>query len=163
MLSLRKVLINLKIASVLICISVAYVLPLMAKSIEQPLILKIPKPRAAFDISHDYHLSLLKMALVEAAKGRAIPQFEILPTGMSQGRAIIELMKGDLLDVYWLGSDQETDEKLRAIKIPTTRGLIGYRKFLINSAAKTAFDQVQSIDDFLYSLQTSIYIEFTME
>ena len=118
-----------------------------AQDAEQQLVLKIPKSRSAFDISHDYHLTLLNMALVQAAKGRVIPKFEILTERMSQGRASIELMKGEMLDVYWLGSDQETDGKLRAIKIPTTRGLIGYRKFIIKRESFEAFEQVKSVDD----------------
>lgn len=118
-----------------------------AKSLDQSFTLKIPKARAAFDISHDYHLTLLNMALVQAAKGRAVPKFKIVNVRMSQGRASVELMKGDMLDVYWLGSDLETDEKLRAIKIPTTRSLIGYRKFIINKESLKAFDKVKSIED----------------
>lgn len=118
-----------------------------AQDLAQQRVLKIPKPRTAFDISHDYHLTLLNMALVAAAKGRAIPKFEILTKGMSQGRASIELMRGEMVDVYWLGSDQETDDKLRAIKIPTTRGLIGYRKFIIKRESLAAFEQVKSVED----------------
>lgn len=118
-----------------------------AQGYEQPFVLKIPKSRTDFDISHDYHLTLLNMALVQAAKGRVVPKFEILESRMSQGRASIELMQGKMLDVYWLGSDLETDEKLRAIKIPTTRGLIGYRKFIIKRQSLEAFEQVKSVED----------------
>lgn len=118
-----------------------------AQVIEQQLVLKIPKPRSTFDISHNYHLTLLNMALVKAAKGRLVPTFEIIETRMSQGRASSELIKGELLDVYWLGSDQDTNEQLRAVKIPTTRGLIGFRQFIINSESLSDFDQVSSVED----------------
>lgn len=140
----------MKPAFLLIFFSVIYFIyssTIHAQDFEQQFVLKIPKPRATFDISHDYHLTLLNMALVQAAKGRVVPKFEILKTRMSQGRASIELMKGEMLDVYWLGSDQETDEKLRAIKVPTTRGLIGYRKFIINRESVEAFDKVKSVED----------------
>lgn len=118
-----------------------------AQNFEQKFVLKIPKPRSSFDISHDYHLTLLNMALVQAAKGRVVPKFKILKEIMSQGRARLELMKGEMIDVYWLGSDHDTNEKLRAIKIPTTRSLIGYRKFIINLESLEAFEKVKSVED----------------
>jgi hypothetical protein len=42
------------------------------------------------------------MALAPKAKGKVVPKFEILKTRMSQGLACIELMKGEMLGVYWL-------------------------------------------------------------
>lgn len=140
----------MKPAYLLLFFSVIYFIhssTINAQNLEQQFVLKIPKSRSTFDISHDYHLTLLNMALVQAAKGRVVPKFEILKTRMSQGRARIELMKGEMLDVYWLGSDLETDEKLRAIKIPTTRSLIGYRKFIINRESLAAFEEVKSVED----------------
>lgn len=140
----------MKPAYFLILLSVIYFIhssTINAQDFEQQFVLKIPKSRSTFDISHDYHLTLLNMALVQAAKGRVVPKFEILKTRMSQGRASIELMKGEMLDVYWLGSDKETNERLRAIKIPTTRSLIGYRKFLINRESLEAFEKVKSVED----------------
>jgi len=118
-----------------------------AQNVEQQFVLKIPKPRSSFDISHDYHLTLLNMALVQAAKDRVVPKFEILKAVMSQGRSRLELMKGEMIDVYWLGSDHDTNEKLRGIKIPTTRSLIGYRKFIINLESLEAFEKVKSVED----------------
>lgn len=118
-----------------------------AENLKNNAVLKIPKPRSNFDISHDYHLTLLNMALTEAAQGRPVPTFKILNSVMSQGRATIELINGDTVDVYWLGADQALDKQLRAIKIPTTRGLIGYRKFIIRQSSVQAFDQVNSISD----------------
>lgn len=110
-------------------------------------VLNIPKARSSFDISHDYHLTLLKMALVQAANGRTLPTLAVMTTRMSQGRAMAELVKGEMLDVYWLGSDKSTDRQLRAIKIPTTRGLIGFRNFIIHKDSIDHFDKVSSLAD----------------
>lgn len=110
-------------------------------------VLKVPKARSSFDISHDYHLTLLNMAMAQAAKGRPVPTLEVMTTRMSQGRAITELVKGEILDVYWLGSDKATDRQLRAIKIPTTRGLIGFRNFIIHRDSIDLFDKVTSVAD----------------
>lgn len=120
---------------------------LQAESIKSLQVLKVPKSRSSFDISHDYHLTLLNMALVQAAKGRPVPKLEVMASRMSQGRAMAELVKGEMLDVYWLGSDITTDEKLRAVRVPTTRGLIGYRKLIIHNSAIDDFDKVTSVVD----------------
>ena len=109
-------------------------------------IIRIPKQRSTFDISHDYHKTLLLMALQKAAEGKIVP--EIIDTlAMSQGRAIVELMKGEMIDVYWLGTSKTLESDLLPIKIPTTRGLIGYRKFIIHKDSIEAFNKIKTIDD----------------
>lgn len=109
-------------------------------------IIKIPKQRSTYDISHDYHKTLLHMALKKAANGRKIP--EIIDTlAMSQGRAIVELTKGEMLDVYWLGTSKNLESDLLPIKIPTTRGLIGYRKFIIHKDSIEEFNKIKTIED----------------
>jgi hypothetical protein len=110
------------------------------------MILRIPQPRSSIDDAHDYHVSLLKLALQKAANGRAVPEFEA-DFEMEEGRAWQELQSGRLVDVFWLGADKNRDNTLRTIKIPTTRGLIGYRKFIIRRQDQTKFDQVKSLHE----------------
>ncbi|NVK25087.1 MAG: hypothetical protein HWE10_09185 [Gammaproteobacteria bacterium] len=107
--------------------------------------IKTPPPRSSFDVSHDYHIKLLSHALTYSAPKQSIEFVQSVP--MSQGRAEAELIKGKSLDVYWFGTNTEIEQKLRAIKIPTTRGLIGFRKLLINKDLKSKFDHVTSLDD----------------
>lgn len=142
-------LLNMKSFNIII-LFIVYFLSLTlvkAESFKPLQVLKVPKSRSSFDISHDYHITLLNMALVEAAKGRPVPKLEVMTSRMSQGRAMAELVKGEMLDIYWLGSDIATDKKLRAIRVPTTRGLIGFRKFIIHHSAIDDFDDVNSVAD----------------
>ncbi len=108
--------------------------------------LMVPKPRFNGDLSHDYHIQLLKLALAAGADGRPVPsinaEFE-----MEEGRATIELRKGSLIDVFWMGTDAEKERTLKAIKIPTTRGLIGFRKFIIRQQDKVVFDRIETLTD----------------
>lgn len=106
--------------------------------------LRIPQARSSFDISHDYHKTLLTKALTVAANGREVPKL-ISTMQMSQGRAAQELMKNELIDVYWLGTDKLLEQNLRAIKVPTTRGLIGFRKFIIHKDSITTFDNITTL------------------
>lgn len=116
------------------------------KTTAEEFTIQIPKPRSAFDISHDYHQKLLSMALNKAAKGRKIPKINAIAE-MSQGRAKAELIKGKLINLYWFGTSLEMENDLRAIQVPTTKGLIGYRKFLIRKDTKPTFDNIKNLDD----------------
>lgn len=108
--------------------------------------LKIPMPRYENDLSHQYHVTLLKMALQHSSIDDELPSFEY-EFEMSEGRAVMELMKGKLIDVYWLGADQDRERDLRAIPIPTTRGLIGFRQFIIQRNALGQFEKIRNIKD----------------
>ncbi|KMT64924.1 transporter substrate-binding domain-containing protein [Catenovulum maritimum] len=107
-------------------------------------ILNIPKARSDLDLSQDYHKQLLLLALNKAANGRAIPTLNSVAE-MSQGRARQELFRGNLIDVYWLGTSIIDERDLRAIKVPTTKGLIGYRKFIIKKQSIAKFDQIKNL------------------
>jgi hypothetical protein len=108
-------------------------------------VLKVPKSRSVFDISHDYHVQLMMNALDRSGDYPILPRLEET-FEMSMGRAEQELKTGDKLDIYWLGASKTNTEGLRAIHYPTTKGLIGYRKFLINKASKAKLDNVKSIE-----------------
>ena len=107
--------------------------------------LNIPSARSSFDISHNYHKILLLKALQAANKNSNVSLVEATVT-MSQGRAIEELKKSTL-DVYWLGTSQQLEADLLPIKIPTTRGLIGFRKFIIHKDSLEKFNRVNTISD----------------
>lgn len=110
--------------------------------------LRIPKPRSEFDIAHDYYVNLLRKALVKGANARVVPRLrETLE--MEQGRAVQELQKGRLIDIYWIGTDSLKEEQLLAIPIPLERGLMGFRKFTIHRDNRARFDRVYSLADLL--------------
>ncbi|MBU2918212.1 hypothetical protein KO505_09575 [Psychrosphaera sp. F3M07] len=108
--------------------------------------LRIPLPRSEYDISHDYHKQLLLLALKQTEQPGQATQIKTT-VSLSQGRAIKELIKGDMLDVYWLGTSKQLESDLLAIKVPTTRGLIGYRKFIIHKDSLDRFNNVKSFFD----------------
>lgn len=115
------------------------------------LAISMPGPRSDFDVSHDYHIQLLRIALVNAGldlNSVAINQVADLP----EGRAITELKKGALINLYWLGAERTLSEDLIPIAVPTTRGLIGFRKFLISSKNVEEFKKI----NFLYMLKSKV-------
>ena len=108
--------------------------------------LKIPKNIYVYDVRHDYYKKLLEKALIRGANGREIPQLQETSL-MDQARVIQELNRGNLVDVFWMGTSILREQKLRAIKVPLERGLIGYRRFIIRADQKSQFDAISSIED----------------
>lgn len=108
--------------------------------------LNIPKAHSEYDIAHDYYSTLLRKALKKAANGRELPQLKET-LAMEQGRATNELIKGKLVDVYWLGTDSHKEENLRAVRIPLERGLMGFRKFIITRDMVSTIDKVNTLAD----------------
>lgn len=61
--------------------------------------IRVPKPRSEHDVSQQYYVELLHKALQKAAAGRPLPH--IMPVAeMEQGRAVRELQKGQLIDLF---------------------------------------------------------------
>lgn len=106
-------------------------------------VLKIPKAQPGAEVGHDYYAQLLQMALIKGAGTKVPPTLH--ETGpMEQARATHELNRGQIIDVYWMGTNIEREQKLRAIRIPLDRGLIGYRRFIIRADRKAEFDAIKT-------------------
>ncbi len=114
-------------------------------------VLKIPKPQADSREAQAYYLQLLALALEKGAAGRPVPVLQETIV-MQQGRAIYELNRGEIIDVYWMGTNIEREQKLRAIRIPLDRGLIGYRRFIIRADRQAEFNAVKNGDELKHYL-----------
>lgn len=108
--------------------------------------LVIPDTAEAFRVPQSYFTGLLRKALIRGADGRAVPLLIEQPV-FEQGRAITELIRGRLVDVYWMGTNRQRETELRAIPIPLLRGLVGFRRFVIRKEEVKAFDKIKSLDD----------------
>lgn len=73
-------------------------------------------------------------------------RIEISEDPITQTRAI-ERLEADQMDVMWLSSNREAEERLRPIRFPLLKGLLGYRIFIINPERQSRFDQVKNFDD----------------
>lgn len=111
--------------------------------------LNVPIKRSDKDISHDYHINLLRNALATLEGEHFTIDYQI---PMTESRAQRALSNDTFIDVFWMGTDAVKESELRAIPIPTTKGLIGFRKFLIRRENTTDFDNITSLSD----LQTKL-------
>ena len=108
----------------------------------------IPDAPDTFRLSQSYFTGLLRKALVNGANGRPVPVLIEQPI-MDQGRAAPELIRGRLIDVYWMGTNKKRETDLRAIPIPLSRGLLGFRRFAIHRDKIPVFDKVKTREDLM--------------
>ncbi len=121
----------------------AILLACSANSEEASHLVRIQAPQAEVDASHTYFVGLIKLALskVTAPQNRKTVKFSL---NMPQARALKELELGHRIDVYWAGTSIEREERLRAIRIPLLKGLLGYRVALVHKDIHLALSSVET-------------------
>jgi hypothetical protein len=102
--------------------------------------IKVVGPQKAQDASHDYFVSLLRMALAKSNNTSAIT---IIPHS-GQGRVLKMLANSDLYDVVWTGVSKERDQLLHRVPIPLFKGGLGWRGLVMR---KDAVDNFKAISD----------------
>lgn len=107
---------------------------------------RVPKAAPNWDAPQKYYVTLLRMALEQGANGRPLPSIEDTLV-MEQGRISYELSRGKNVDVYWMGSNIEREQKLRPIRIPLVRGLLGFRRIIIRKDMADDFAKVKNLQD----------------
>lgn len=107
-------------------------------------VVRVAAAKPEFAVAQDYFVQLLRKALVAGANGRPVPIIHETQL-MEQNLGVQEMIRGKKVDIYWMGTDQERQSKLRAIRIPLERGLIGQRRFIIHRNMKGAFDEVTNV------------------
>jgi len=113
-----------------------------------------PHAWAEREIRHNYTegnpkeelaLNILKLAL-ESAPGDETYRFRSVPEFLSEGRLVQTLEDGDI-DVAWAGTQREYEQRLRPIRVPIFKGLLGHRIFIIRQGDQPRFDRVQDLAD----------------
>ncbi|WP_143247645.1 amino acid ABC transporter substrate-binding protein [Agaribacterium haliotis] len=118
-------------------------LAVLAESKSEPITLRYPASSASNAEQVDYFSDLLKLAL-QASGSPDRYKLEKVDKSYSQRRSVQELSQGKLYDVLWTVTNKERELKLRPIRIPLLKGLIGYRIFLIRAGDQQRFSQIQN-------------------
>lgn len=66
---------------------------------------------------------------------------------MEQERAVVELAKGQSLDLANFAPSRSREQRLLPVRVPVTQGLLGHRVCLIKKGRQARFDQVISLQD----------------
>ncbi len=112
-----------------------------------PLKVVYPAPESPQD-----HRSLDLVALLRAALQRTEAShgpFELAPaqTAASEDRQLLSMEQGRLPNVVWASSTPEREQRLRAIRIPLRKGLLGFRIALIHRDRQAQFRRIRTVAD----------------
>lgn len=101
-------------------------------------------PRAA---KADDPRPLFLMAVLELAMREAHADYTIRESTdvMQRERAIRELAAGKSINLGWFSMSAADEARLRPVRIPVYRGLIGYRVLLIRKDRQPEFDRIDTL------------------
>lgn len=112
-----------------------------------PLRVFYPAPEFAGDQRYHDLIALLRSALQRSEATQGPVQLQAAPEIMTEGRQLIELEAGRSLDVGWSSTSVEKETRLLPVRIPTRRGLLGFRLALIDRGRQPEFERVRSLAD----------------
>jgi hypothetical protein len=101
------------------------------KQAEEPLIIRIAPKQSDEDVSHDYLVSLLHLAIKETEEDFGPAKVEFMPIQLGQDLVMPLLEIEGILDVVASAPTRQREIQFRAARFPLLMGLIGYRMLLI--------------------------------
>lgn len=108
-------------------------------------VLLYPRPETMDDERGGYTFQLLQLALAKAGSSH---QVALTPHVMPQGRSIVEIAAGTgKLRIVATMTSREREEKLLPIRIPISKGLIGWRMLLVRADETELFRNVATLQD----------------
>lgn len=99
---------------------------------------------AVLDDKEGLLLGILKIAIKEIEPNA---KFESPAEFIPQSRAEADLISGNNMSVVWGSSTPAREERLKAIRIPALKGLLGHRVFIIRPEDQHKFNHVQTLED----------------
>jgi ABC-type amino acid transport substrate-binding protein len=111
------------------------------------LIIRHERPVSDRDLRSVYYLDLLALALQKAAPVGLDYTLQPTELKMIQSRLIVELEANRAIDVLWSVTNIDREERLRPIRIPLVKGLLGYRVFIVRKNDTERYSKIESIDD----------------
>ena len=110
-------------------------------------VVRISKPHSELDQRSLYRTAILTEALKKTIKTYGNFRIEKKFQAPSRNRALIELVRGERINVHMVPTKIEWEDKTIPIRIPLTKGLLGYRIFLINKENLNVFSALKSLSD----------------
>lgn len=106
-----------------------------------------PASESPQDRRFDDMVDLLRQVLQRTEAG--FGPFEMRPHTeyLTQPRQIMELQQGRILSLQWSATTLEKEQLLRPVRIPTRRGLLGFRLMLIRRERQAEFRRIRTLDD----------------
>lgn len=125
------------------CLLLFLLAPVQAEQITIP----VKVQSTEIDQQNTYFLKLLVMALEASRLENEKIDIIFSPQDYSQARFISMLQQESGNFVIWTMTDAKREQQMRPIRVPLTKGLLGYRVLVIRKNEQARFDHIQTIDD----------------
>lgn len=116
------------------------------KAETEPEIVRHITPTSEEDQRNQYSLAVLELALEKSRPDYGPYRLKPVEEDISQGRAISQLARGRTLDVIWTMTSREREERLRPVRVPLLKGLMGLRLLIIRAGDQPWFSHIHSRD-----------------
>lgn len=110
-------------------------------------IIKINKSHSDNDVRNAYPLLLLTLALDKSKDNYGDYKIEFSSVLLKRKRALKELKIGRIINVYTSATRREWQDTIEPIYFPIMKGILGYKKFLINKEDILKFKNIKTLDD----------------
>ncbi|MCP1727339.1 hypothetical protein J2T60_001304 [Natronospira proteinivora] len=117
------------------------------RSEAEPTTIGYIKPDAAGDERDAYFLDVLELALEKTEEDFGEYQLQEAPLRMNQSRAMREMLAGRHIDVLWSMTDPDRESRLRPIRVPLLKGLLGIRLPLVRQKEVDMMASVSRLSD----------------
>jgi hypothetical protein len=109
-------------------------------------VIYIPPPESALDQRYQYSEQLLQTVLnrTEGQYGKTELRHAL---AMPRDRVLIELKRGELIQVADAPSRPDFEQNLLPIRIPLRKGILGYRLLLIHEKDQARFAHIKTLDE----------------
>ena len=109
--------------------------------------IKLLQPPPEIDTRVAYKNELIQLVLEQTKDEFGEYTIEFVSSHMVRGRAMQELMKGAIINVFISPSDAILEKNTICIRIPIRKGILGYRLLLIHKQDEARFKAVDTADD----------------
>lgn len=107
-------------------------------------VVTFPRPESDQDARNRYPYLLLGQALQRSGRDYRLRYSRLR---MQQGRALLQLEKGEGIDIVSFMTSAERETRLLPVRIPIDKGLVGWRLVLINKSQAARWSQIRSVDE----------------
>lgn len=126
---------------------IAVCLPLSIQSNDSVRIVRTIGPQSEEDVTHKFFISIIEIALKNAAEKYGASQLVLSTEHINQGRWVRLISSGIYLDVVWSGTSAERESELRAVPVDLLGGLLGVRTFIIRQSDWSVFSHLSSLNE----------------
>lgn len=109
--------------------------------------IKLLQPPPEIDTRVAYKNELIKLVLEQTKDEFGEYAIEFVSSHLVRSRAMQELIKGALINVFISPADINLEQNATAIRIPIRKGILGYRLLLIYKQGEARFKAINNADE----------------